>query len=205
MKNNIGWVIALILVVFLAAGIGSQTKKASIGRFQLYFGEILETTSSASAEESGEIKESRKTTPVCIRLDSQTGQTWIYEKNFTVISLGSSTGFQKIDGFRLMPFEDTVIGGDDVIKQNTFANPGTLHPLDWIRYRFPYYAELNNEELVKWLHRSQQSYRDVPYEKFRSNMLNPKEKPTKKKTKLILDEPKQGMFDDLLQESPNRR
>ena len=171
MKNNILWTIILILIAFLSFGVGRQVKKTSIGRFRLYFGEILETTTSAGAD--SKIQESKETIPVCIRLDTKTGQTWIYKKSFDVINTGDDVMTLQIDGFELMPFE----GGEALFgnpNEPTVIDYGTLNQLDWIRYRFPYYAELNDEELLKYLHKTSLNYRKMPYGKFRNQVFNSK-------------------------------
>jgi len=79
-------------------------EKMQLGRYQLVSGEI-ETCSNIAREDSS-LKETKETKPVLLRIDTATGQTWIYEDwTTTIFPTGESPFASTCKGFTKIPFE----------------------------------------------------------------------------------------------------
>lgn len=102
MKKNI----AVILLVLSAAIVVCLcwSRFCARGRYQVVFGDVQKTyrlflTLQESGEKHAKTQEEVKTVPVCIKIDTVTGQTWVYKYSFWVGGNGSiheSEGFIEI-------------------------------------------------------------------------------------------------------------
>ncbi len=92
--------------LIISAGIISGVllhEKMQLGRYQLVSGEI-ETYSTIWRE--GSPDETKETKPVLLRIDTATGETWMYEDTITTIFPTDKPPFTAIcKGFTKIPFE----------------------------------------------------------------------------------------------------
>ncbi len=83
MKKFLSIVLLLVCVVILSVVVSSYVMKYRINRYQLIFGEVLYEKTMDLPDQKGYVKKvvSEKK-PVCFKLDTLTGDTWIYTDSF---------------------------------------------------------------------------------------------------------------------------
>ncbi len=94
-------IIALIVIALFALGAYDKTQ-TEYGRYQLICGTVrtdLETTVTQGLDQLGQ--ERYEDRPACIKIDTQTGQTWIYSHEINVITNASGRTRQStFEGFK---------------------------------------------------------------------------------------------------------
>ena len=95
----------IVLVAVLICGY-CWLRFCSPGRYQIVFGNVQHeshhTTKVEGTEEKYTSTDEIKTVPVCIKIDTLTGRTWVYS-NYYFVGADSST--RLLEKFREMPIE----------------------------------------------------------------------------------------------------
>ena len=83
MKKFLGIMLLLVCVVILSVVASNYVMESRINRYQIVFGEVLyEKTMDVPHNEDYVNTVVSKKEPVCFKLDTLTGSTWIYEDSF---------------------------------------------------------------------------------------------------------------------------
>ena len=97
-----------VLIVLVAVLIGGYCWRrfCSPGRYQIVFGNVQHeshhTIKVEDTEEKYTFTNETKTVPVCIKIDTLTGRTWVYSQYYSV---GADSSTRLWEKFKEMPIE----------------------------------------------------------------------------------------------------